>query len=85
MTKVLFSKKIKKVEKLMTQRDRLLAIKCHDYYLPSTAHDDHMVETPNLREAREKTKQNTIMDCNMYIKCIDEADQIYYYCKKLVL
>jgi hypothetical protein len=35
MAKVLFSEKMKNGEKLMTQRDQLLAIKWHDVYLHS--------------------------------------------------
>jgi hypothetical protein len=61
---VLFSEKLKKVEKLMTQREQLAVGWCdvQDVYLLNTVHDYQMGEKPKLRGTHGKIKPNAVMN-----------------------
>ncbi|KAJ4429276.1 hypothetical protein ANN_26279 [Periplaneta americana] len=81
MPKDIFSEKLKKGEKLIAQRDHLLAIKwrdVRDVYLLSTAHDDHIVQTTSKGE-HQKIKPIAVVDYNKFKIGVDKYDQMLSY------
>jgi hypothetical protein len=82
MSKQAFSVKLKKGEKIASQRDHLLAIKwkdTRDVFSLTSDHEDEVVEAPSSMGAHHKIQPTTVFDYNKYKTGVDRSEQLLSY------